>query len=827
MHLGRRLGNLLGKHCPGFIATAPPNTPFLDIRLTPDPTEIDTVSIFVEVERYELLTHLFVDGQYAQTKSVIFTPVETVIDFDLEDVAGGFTFSAVLFRRDDPNDILAFTNIQLTGAGLVELSSDGSVQSFTPLAGNWFRVTMDINARISDQYKLAFSISGGTTRVGAPQVTTDVNGALRKALTDDLSQWSLPLTPNGLTPTGPQAFDITDGDFTFDDLWQFILEFEQQLLGFERHVFAATYSGPNQSDEGPEIPTRGILPPTANNRVHLQWSPTPADSVQAIVIEVSQDGGPWNVLDEVDPETLNYVTPELPQGVYRIRLRGRDTAGNLSDVSSIADFNPPVWFETTDPANTFVDPPGTTQVLNNGDTIALMLNSGSLGGAQLQQPNPADRPSFEGDTIDHGAGVRILNGQSHMDGGASGPWIGGGQEFDIFTAIVLEAQVPQTNPPDSPGTVDYFKVFAFQNYFEIVAAEFSDTFFDFPDSDFNSGVALIARMQTGSGPVELVIPVALYTTLAIRATYDGNDLIFQVGSEVISAPAAGPLAPGNVVVWGEAAPNKGLVASVGPVVVYPNPLPNGNELLDFIFYDAISPTAFIIGEIIQAPSGISISFAGMNGSIVSNPSTTPSVTEYRLYTNNGTEEFPDYSSPVQVQPTPNFTIPMTEGKWRIVVRASDGVSEDGNFENRLDIDVVEKTVGLLELAGPEPNSLQQLEVTTAPGGNITITGSYRAWQEQAVGVTVDIWVFEQDVEIDLTDPPDASLSIPFHEQGVDETFELTPTTIGPWAQEVLHTLVARVRSSDGDYNVTGELRATFTPLSSPPLEPIGLRGNTC
>jgi len=829
MHLGRRLGNLLGGFCPQFVPTSPPDTPFLDIRPV-ESNAIDTVSLFVQVERFEVMTHLFVDGNYSQTKGISFSPVETAIYFDLEDIAGGFIFSAVLFRRDDPNDILAFTNIQLTGAGPVEQSSNGSVQSITPLAGNWFRVAMDIDAAISDQYKLAFSISGGTTRVGAPQVTADENNALRRGLTDDLSQWSTPLTPNGVTPSGPQAFDINDGDFTFYNLWLFILEFEEQLLGVQRHSFAAAFSGPNQSTEGPELPTRGILPPTMNNRVHLQWPQTPAGSVQAIVIEVSQDGSAWNTLDEVNPDQSNYVTTELPQGVYQFRLRGRDTAGNLSDVSSIADFNPPIWIEPTDPSVVFVDPPGTTQVMVDGDPVALVVSLGSTPGIGAVQPNPADQPSFQGDTIDHGAGIRVLGGQSHMQGGPANQWVGvGQQEFDIFTAIVLEGPVPPTTPEDDPFTNTYNKVFAFQNFFEIVATEFTDNFFNDEEGegDYNSGVALVARMNTFAGLVLIPIPVALYTTLVIRATYDGNELIFQVGERVESEPAPGPQPAGGVELWGEAAPNKGLLGSVGPLVVYPQPFAGGDDLLNFIARDVTTPTSFIVNEIIEAPNGISIGFSGLNGSLISNPSTSPSVTEYRLYTNGGTEEFPDYSTPVQTQPTPNFVLPMAAGKWRIVIRASDGTMEDGSFENRLDIDVVEKSPGVLELAGPEPNTLQQLEAITAPGGNITVTGSYRAFQEQAIGISVDVWIFEQDTPIDFNDPPDMTLSIPHHEIGQDVTFNLTPTTVGPFAQEVPHTVVARVKSVEGDYNISGELRAFVTPLSATPLEPIGLRGNTC
>ena len=825
MHLGRRLGNPLGKHCPGFLPTAPPGTPFLDIRPIEASNQIDTVSIYVNVDRYELLTHLFVDGQYSQTKGVDFSPVKTIVHFDVEDVAGGFIFSAVLFRRDDPLDVLAFTDIQLTGAGPVEQSSLGSNQTITPLAGNWYRVSMNIDAPIHDQYKLGFSISGGTTRVGAPQLTVNENGALRVGLTDDLSQWSDPLTPNGFTATGPVAYDINDGDFTFFDLWVFILEFEEQLLGVERHVFAAAFGGPFQSSEGPEIPTRGILPCTDNTRVHLQWPPTPAGSVQAIVIEASVDGGAWQPIDEVDPDRTQYVTSELPQGVYRFRIRGRDTSGNQSPVSSIADFNPPVWFDIFNPATVFIDTLGLTQVLVDNDPVALITNSGSLPGAQLLQPNVPDQPSFDANAIGHGAGVRVMGAQSHMEGGPANAWIGAGQEFDIFTAVVLEEQVPATDPPDDPNTTAFTKVIQFQGFFEIIATKFSDTFFDAPDDDFNSGVALVARMQTAGGPVNIPLPTTLYTTIPIRATYDGNDLIFQVGSEVASEPAVNPDPPVNIDVWGEAGP-AGLEAVVGPLVVYPQPFPQGDELLAVIEDKSSCPTTFIIGEIIQAPNGINISFAGANGAITGNPSTTPSVTEYRLYTNNGTEEFPDFTTPVDVQPTPSFILPMTEGFWRIVVRASDGVSEDGNFENRLDIDVVEKTPGLLELKGPEPNTLQQLEVTTAPGGSITISGSYRAWQEQAVGVSFDVWIFEEGTPIDLSDPLDASLAIPFHEQGADLTFELIPTTIGPFS-EVPHVLVGRVRSSDGDYNVTGELRASFTPISSLPLEPLGLKGNTC
>jgi hypothetical protein len=824
MHVGRRLGNLLGKFCPSPLAGAPPQVPFLDIRLEDVVNGI--VTIFVNVDRFELQTHLFANGEYRQTRAVAFTPVESVIYFDLEDTGGGSTFTAAIFRRDDPTEVLAFTSITLTGAGLVEANASGTVQSFTPLGGGWFRVAMDIVELMGDQFQLSFAISGGSTRVGAVQIAADVNGDLRKDLDNDLTMWSTPLAINGLTGSGVTAYDLLNGTFTSDHIWKFITTFKEQLVGVQRHTFCATYSGPNNSGEGPEIPARGILPATATNRVHLQWGPT-TKAISEIVIEASQDGSAWSEFARVSPEFQSYVTPELAKGVWRFRLRAQDAAGNLSSVASIADFSPDIWFEPTDPANAFIDLLGLTQVLNDQDPIALMTNKGSTGGVTLEQPTLADRPLFDADAIDHGAGIRIPNAEAHMDGGAAGPWIGGGQEFDIFTALLLEGPIPATLPADSLSTTDYFKLFSFESYFELVVADFSDTFFTTPDSDFNTGAAIIARMQTGGGAVELVLPLAIHTINVIRASYDGVTLTLQVGSEVVSAAAAAPVAPTTVLAWGEPAPNKGLIASVGPLVVFPSLIPNPNDLLFLLGTDVQHPTAFIIPEVIQAPTGIQVSFAGLNGSISSAASPTPSVTEYRLYHNSGTLEFPDFTAPAATSPAPSFIIPMTAGLWRIVMRASDGTSEDGNFENRLDILVVENSPGILSLAGPPPNPMSQLELDLVAGGSVQLSGFYRAFGEQAVGVALHVWIFEQDTPIDLTDPPDAVMFIPGHIQGVDETFEVIPTTIGPFAQEVPHTLIARVRSDQGDYNIGGENVILFTPLSSSPPEPLGLKGNTC
>jgi len=825
MHAGRRLGNPLGRFLPENLPGFPPNVPFLDMRL------IDKVSssirIWLGVPRFEHLTHLFKNGQYRQTKNIQFTPIDIFISFEVEDTGGFSIFTASIFRRDNPDIVQFFTELELTGIGINETNSFNSVQTITSLGGGWFSILMKLSSSLGDQYKLSFTISGGNTRVGAVEFVGIENGHMRFDLTSDMTLWDDPIVANGLTGSSAIAYDLLDGIISFHNIFKFIIDFDEQILGVQRSTFSAAISGSRVSLEGRELEARGILEYCPSNRIHLKWNHfLIRDGYAAIIIEISKDGAPYIQFDSIQPGATEYTTAQLIQGAYRFRLRSKDIAGNIGDSITFADFLPRTWFDPVDPANTFTDLAGTIQIENDQDRVARIDSKGSLI-TNINQPILANRPIFVYEGINHGAGIELQGASFNLDGSVPGSWIGVGQEFDIYMSVLLRS-APTTLPLDSFATTTYTKIFSFESFFELIAAKFSNEFFETPDNDYNTGYAIIARIYTGSGMKLTVLPIILEEINIIRASYDGTDFALTINNISAFVSAPGPIAPTDVRVWGEASPGKGIDGFVGPIITFiiPQPILISSQLINLLTSESNNPTAFIIPEMIIAPTGMTISFTGLFGTVSSSSSPSPSVTTYNLYHNNGTLEFPDFTVPAATGAIPGFIILMTPGIWRFVIRASNGITEDGNFENRLDITVIEDSPGILKLIGPQPNPVSQFTVTLKPNGFIEFSAIYKAFREPAIGNSVQIWMFEQNVPADFTGPPIVTMFIPFHQIGYDQTFFLTSTTVGPFS-EIPHYAVARVMSDDGDFETRNPFVVRFTPDATKPSNPLGLKGNPC
>lgn len=824
MHVGRRLGNPIGGFLPESLPGIPPDTPFLDMRLT---DKVSTsITIWVDVPRFEHLVHLYKNGQYRQTRRVLYTPIDVFIVFEVEDT-GPAVLTASVFRRDNPEAIDCFTELTLSGIGIIETDQLNTSQTITSLGGGWFSVLMRLSVSLSDQHKLNFSIVGGNTRIGSLEISGIENGNARFKLDPDLTQWNAPLTPNGLTGSGDTAYDLLNSIPSFHDILKFIISFEEQILGIDRSRFSAIISGPRLSFEGREIEARGIMEYCPTSRIHLEWLQfSNQGELSRILIETSKDGLPYVQIDSVTPGTITYTTQQLQQGSYRFRLRAQDLAGNISNPISFADFAPDVWIDTIDPSVVFTDLAGTIFIENDQDIVARIDNKGSFVLA-IQQTVLANRPIFVYEGINHGAGLDLQNTSSHLDGGPAASWLGPGQTFDLYMSVLLR-NAPLTNPINSQLTTDFNTIFAFNGFFEIIAAKFTNQFFESLQDDFNTGYAVIIRIYTGAGTLAFSFPIILETLIIIKASFDGAIARIFVNEQGIAIPVTGPIAPTNVLIWGAPAAGKGIDGYVGPVIAFiaPQPTAISNQILSLLSTESSNPYAFIVPEEIVAPANILIIFSGMNGTVSSSSSTTPSVTGYNLYHNSGINEFPDFSAPAMSALIPSFIVPMIPGLWRIVIRATDGTIEDGNFENRLDILVIEDSPGVLKLAGPEPNPVHQFEVVLKPNGFVEFFAIYRSIGEAAIGNSVQIWIFEEYVPPDFTAPPQVTMFIPFHPRGVDNTFLMTSTTIGPLS-ELNYYAIARVMSDNGDFETQNLIRVKFSPDATNPSAPTGLRGNPC
>lgn len=75
-------------------------------------------------------------------------------------------------------------------------------------------------------------------------------------------------------------------------------------------------------------------------------SPLPLSEIDAMVLEISADGGVnYVVTDEFPPDVLNTIVPELDPGTWMFRGTVRDTKGRLSKpklgTKVIEDTSPP------------------------------------------------------------------------------------------------------------------------------------------------------------------------------------------------------------------------------------------------------------------------------------------------------------------------------------------------------------------------------------------------------------------------------------------------------------------------------------------------------
>jgi len=147
---------------------------------------------------------------------------------------------------------------------------------------------------------------------------------------------------------------------------------------------------------------------------------------------------------------------------------------------------------------------------------------------------------------------------------------------------------------------------------------------------------------------------------------------------------------------------------INPVDIYENEL------------DSIVVKTATIHGIPQPPTNIQITnFQGNKITFSYELSKTPIVTEYRLYGNTGTGDDVNFNNILSTSTTSSITTPvLSEGHWKFVIRAFDGLYEDNNITSLTEVFLAGTP---LEIVTPPPRKIVNLIGQSYQGGRAKLT----------------------------------------------------------------------------------------------------------